>query len=455
MKAHAYSLKMTDVVIGLSFRMNETLKKLHPAQAVFLGYFAYICMGSILLSLPISCTKYVSVLDNIFVATSAVSTTGLSPISIADDYTFWGQLVILILIQLGGIGYMTFGSFIILSGKKMLPQHRENISATVFSLPKNFLIHKFIKSVVIFTFLFESFGAIWLYFIFESAGMKMPLWSAVFHSISSFCTAGFGLYNDSFIAFHDNVQLNLAISILSFAGAIGFIVFVDIWRKLNGKVQQITLTSKIIIKTTFWLTVCGTFLIFISEPYIQHLPPGERLLVAFFQTMTALTTVGFNTISISELTKASLLLMVVLMVIGASPSGTGGGLKSTTFSAMIGIIKSALQGKSEVTFWGREVPQERVRMATASFGFYIIFLTVGIYLLSLTEQCAFESVVFEAASALGTVGLSMGITSTLTHLGKIIVTLLMFIGRLGPLTFGMALFLKEDTFCHEDNDIAI
>lgn len=442
--------------MNLFANIKNTVRQFHPVKLVLLGYASYILFGWIILSLPIIQSAQTSTLDSLFIATSAVSTTGLVTISIADNYSFWGELIILVLIQLGGIGYMTFGSFVILSGKKQLSPEREKISKTVFTLPLNFRIDKFIKSVVFFTFAIEITGTIILYFLFLSEGIPDALWSAVFHSISAFCTAGFSLYNNSFESFHSNFWINMVISFLSYCGAIGFIVFVDIWRKLKGSILNITLTSKIILHTTLWLSIIGTLNIYLAEPSVQQLQPDERLLTSFFQAMTALTTVGFNTIPVGSISQATMLLLTVLMVIGASPSGTGGGLKSTTFSAMMGIMRSVLNGESRVSFWGNEIPFERIWTATASLCFYITFLLAGTYLLDLTESEEFEKIVFEVASALGTVGLSMGITAELSNLGKIIIVFMMFIGRIGPLTFGLALFLKHKIlYQNTERDLAV
>ncbi len=437
--------------------LHALVKRLHPAQFALLGYLSYIVIGWLVLCIPFAQQHGdVKPLDNLFTATSAVSTTGLVTVSVSDDYSVLGQIVILVLIQLGGIGYMTLGSFIILSRKSDLSETRREIGHTVFSLPRSFHIDKFIRSVITFTIVTETLGAAALYFIFNAAGVPTPLWSAVFHSISSFCTAGFSLYNNSFEAFSTNFWLNFVVAVLSYLGAIGFIVFVDCWRMFTGKIQRITLTSKVILWSTLWLSVIGTLLIFLGEPSIASKPADERLLDAFFQAMTAMTTVGFNTISISQVSKATLLILTVLMVIGASPSGTGGGLKSTTFSALIGVMRSALRGDHEVRFWGRLVPLERVWTAVAGLGFYLLLLFAGTYLLELTEKALFEQNLFEAASALGTVGLSTGITATLSNMGKLIVTFLMFCGRLGPLTFGMALFFRTPHGDKDaDNDLAI
>lgn len=430
---------------------------LHPLRLVILGYISYIVLGWILLSLPFAQHgPGATALDNLFISTSAMSTTGLATVSVTDSYTLFGQIVILLLIQLGGIGYMTFSSFVILSHKKTLSDKRTEIANVVFSLPDSFRVDKFLRSVILFTVAIETAGATSLYFIFKQAEQPHALWSAIFHSISSFCTAGFSLYNNSFESFKDNFWLNATVAVLSYTGAVGFIVCVDVWRRITNNIPHITLTSKIILHCTFWVSLIGTVILFVSESSIQQLPVDERLVASFFQAMTSLTTVGFNTISISDISRASLLLLTTLMIIGASPSGTGGGLKSTTFTALIGIMRSSLQGQKHIYFRGKRIPAERVRLAVATFCFYMAFLLLGVYLLTLTEQMDFEAILFESASALGTVGLSVGITAKLSCLGKLIVTFLMFVGRLGPLTFGMSLFLRQTpTLEEQDEDVAI
>jgi trk system potassium uptake protein TrkH len=429
---------------------------LHPLQLVFLGYSLYIILGWLMLCMPFSQHgEGASALDSLFISTSAVSTTGLVTKSISDNYSLFGQVVVLVLIQLGGLGYMTFSSFVILSRKRKLSDSRAEVANVVFSLPQSFRVDKFIHSVIMFTLIIEILGASALYTIFSGAGERQALWMAVFHSISSFCTAGFSLYNNSLESYAGNFWLNITIALLSYAGAVGFIVCVDVWRRIRNKIQYITLTSKIILHCTFWVSLVGTAIFFVSEPSIRSMPVEKRLMASFFQAMAAMTTVGFNTVSIPAISRASLLLLTALMIIGASPSGTGGGLKSTTFTALIGIMRSSLRGERTITFWGRRVPERRVRLAVATYCFYMTFLLMGVYLLTLTEDMDFESLVFEAASALGTVGLSTGATPLLSSLGKLVVTLLMFTGRLGPLTFGMVLFLGGKPVPDKDEDVAI
>jgi len=443
-------------ISSLTGRLAEAVRRSHPSKIVMLGYLSYVFVGWIALSLPISSGPGISALDNLFTATSAVSTTGLVTMNISDAYSLFGQIVILLLIQVGGIGYMTFGSYLLLSRASEISVQRQAISRTVFSLPESFRIDKFIRSVVAFTVIIETAGVLALYPIFDTAGVPTPLWSAVFHSVSAFCTAGFGLYPNSFMDFAGNFWLNLVIGTLSYCGAIGFIVFVDYWRKLRGKVAQVTLTSRIIIWSTLWLSLIGMALIFFGEPAVRNLPVEDRLMAAGFQAMTAITTVGFNTIDTGALCNASLLLVIMLMVIGASPSGTGGGLKSTTFSALFGVMRSALRGEHVVTFWGKIIPFARIWTAVAGMSFYVTALLTSCYLLELTEQTDFVSNVFEVASALGTVGLSTGITSGLSSLGKLILVGAMFCGRLGPLTFGIALFHRDEKEPKtSDSDLAV
>jgi trk system potassium uptake protein TrkH len=432
-------------------------KPLRPAKLALTGYAIYVGIGWILLSLP-WCQREtgVSALDNLFIATSAVSTTGLVTVSVSDQYTRLGQGVVLLLIQLGGLGYMTLGSFLVLARSASLSATREQVGRTVFALPESFRIDKFIRSVILFTLVIEAAGAVALYFLFAQRGVADAGWSAVFHSVSAFCTAGFGLYNDSFESYRADFWINAVLAALSYLGAIGFIVCVDGWRMLRGKVDRMTLTSKIIISATIWLSVGGTLLIFLTEPSIRDLPVHERWLASSFQAMTAITTVGFNTIPIGGVSRATVLLIVVLMIIGASPSGTGGGVKSTTVSAMLGVMASALRGDREVRFRRRPIPIERLWTAAATLGFYVITLLTGAYLLQLTETSSFEATFFEAASALGTVGLSTGITASLTPLGKVTIILLMFCGRVGPLTLGAAILGRPPAELDpSDSDLAV
>ncbi|MFW3145950.1 MAG: TrkH family potassium uptake protein [Thermoplasmatota archaeon] len=422
--------------------IRERLRESNPVLVVIYGYIGYIALGALLLAVPFFHSHSVSFLDSTFVSASAVSTTGLTPVNISDDYNAVGQFIILFLIQIGGIGYMTFSSFVLLSRRHVLTDKRKDVSKTVFSIPKDFLIDKFLIKVVIFTGIFEAIGAAGLYFVFRAEGVRHPLWQAIFTSVSAFCTAGFSLFGDNLEAFAGNFWLNFIVSVLSISGAIGFIVFVDMFNTITRKQEHLSFTSRIIIRTTFWILVLGTFLVLVTEGSFRDLTNFERIMASFFQVMTSMTTVGFNTMPIAPMAKSVLFLTILLMMIGASPAGTGGGMKSTTLTAVIGQIRSVIFNKGDVRYWKQRIPAERVRQANATMGMYLAALFLGVYLLTLTESAPLMEIFFEAASALGTVGLSMDFTSDLSTLGKFVIILLMFIGRVGPLTFGIAIFVK-------------
>lgn len=417
------------------------LESLKPFQLLSLGFFSYVVIGLALLALPISQRLPVPLVDNLFTTVSAMSTTGLTTISVPDSYTFFGELVILVLMQLGGLGYMTITSFILLSRRENLSVSRRRILSTQFALPQGFWISQFVRNVVIFTLAVEALGAVPLYFQFAKAGIPNPLWSSIFHSVSSFATAGFSLNNNSLEGFRDNAVVNVVIGTLCYLGAIGFIVMQDAYLACIRKGYRITFTSKTILLMTALVLVVFSPVLMFCEPEIAHLPWPERICVSVFQIMTASSTAGFNTIPIGTLSAAALTVIIVSMVIGASPSGTGGGIKTTSFSALLGILVSIVRGRTdEITFFKRTIPTYRLMNAVASVTLYVVVLWSGIFLLSLTEHQDYLKLIFEAASALGTVGLSMGITSALTFAGKLVITALMFFGRVGPLTLGLSFF---------------
>jgi trk system potassium uptake protein TrkH len=398
----------------------------------------------VLLCLPI-CWEgdRISLLDNLFIATSAVSTTGLITVNTPEAYNFLGEFVVMLAFQIGGLGYMTLGSFVLLASQDSLPRFRQQVGSAVFALPEGFDLKVLIRHTVIFTVVAESIGAVLLTFLFAAEGVSNPIWKAIFHSVSAFCTAGFSVFPNSLEDFRSNVMINLVVSVLSLLGAIGFLVITDVWQGIVGRRCRIALTTRVILYFTAWVIALSSILLFFFDESITGLPLGERLLGAWFQAMTALTTVGFNTHPIGSLGAFSVLLIIVLMILGASPSGTGGGLKSTTISAALGGVWGQLRGQNRPAYLGRRIPEERLLTAFAAIVFYLFVFLVGSALLLLVQGQAFEDVLFEAASALGTVGLSRGITGDLTVLGKWIVIALMFMGRIGALAFGIALFYQK------------
>ncbi len=276
-----------------SLYAHRIMRRVHPAKLILAGYAFYMLLGWCLLCLPAAQVVPVNALDNLFTAVSAVSTTGLVTVDPGASYTFVGELVILLLIQAGGIGYMTLGSFIMLATVKHLSPLRERLARTAFTLPDNIITGQFIRTVVVFTLVIETIGAVLLYVSFSNASVKDAPWSAIFHSVSAFCTAGFSLNSNSLENFRGDFAVNATISMLSILGAMGFLIVWDVWFSLTNRAFKLSFTSQIILRLTAGFLAFGTVILFVVDPGIAALPSSERLLAAFFQTMTAMTTVGF------------------------------------------------------------------------------------------------------------------------------------------------------------------
>lgn len=455
--AKAGNLKST-VWLGLLKRYRRFQISLSPQQNLLYGFLSYTLLGWGLLCLPVFQKQGVAALDSLFIATSAISTTGLVTVSIFDSYTWPGQLVIMLLFQIGGIGYMTFSSFVLLSRKSPLTHWHQRVLNTEFTLPRGFDIKDFLKAVIIFTIIIETIGALCFYIAFTREGVdhNFAIWSSIFHSVSAFCTAGFGLYNNSFEQFAGNTGINTIISVLAICGSLGFIVVTDLWNRISGKTKHITFTTKIIFGVIITLLTLGTIMIYFFEPSVNQL--GDyKLMASFFQSMTALTTVGFNTVPIGRFSLSVMLIIVFLMYVGASPSGTGGGLKSTTLTALIAIMWSRIRNNRQVTFLGKVIPVERLSAATSIFILYASVIFISTFLLTLSEDFPLDQILFETTSAIGTVGLSTGITGSLSAFGKVVIILVMFAGRLGLLTFGLAILARKEQLkpINDEGDLAI
>ncbi|WP_420393701.1 TrkH family potassium uptake protein [Acuticoccus sp.] len=408
------------------------------------GYAAYMTLGFLLLSLPVMQTGPIAGIDNLFIAVSAVSTTGLVTVDPGTSYRLAGEIVILLLIQVGGLGYMTVSSFLVLSIRQKLSRGRERTVRAAFELPEDMDVKTFLRTVIVFCVGLELAGAAALYPMFTAAGEEEPLWSAIFHAISAFCTAGFSLNANSLEDYRGHVGVNVVVSVLSLAGAIGFLVVADSWRAMTGDDRRLGATSKVILRTTLAIIFVAFLLILFTDEAVRALPPTEQVLSAFFQAMTASTTVGFNTFPIGGLAMSSVVVLMLLMIVGASPAGTGGGLKTTTFAALWALVGATLQRSPTVVSFGRELPQRTVNTASATLVYYCGLLLAAMVLLTNFEPGQpLNVLVFEAMSALGTVGLSLGVTGSLSDAGKAVIIVLMVAGRVGILTFALALALPR------------
>lgn len=454
-KTKSFSVKTTthnttDCLMNKSFlgKFTYWYKKFQvsktPQFNLVWGFFLYTFVGFLLLSVPLFHKTDIGFLDNLFTAASAISTTGLTTVGVFDSYNFFGQFIVLLLFQVGGIGYMTLTTYFLLFTTKRITRWHNDIIGAAFTLPQTIKINDFIKSVIVYTIVMEILGAIAFYIAFARTGLDgfEGIWFAVFHSVSAFCTAGFALFDNGFESFSDNIFINIVVSVLAIAGSLGFIVITDLWYRLTGKSKNLSFTTKIVVYGFILLLTVGTALIYAVEPIVQN--TNAPLTTAFFQAMTAMTTVGFNTIATGELSLPILLFVTFLMYIGASPSGTAGGMKITTLTAMIAVLKSRLLGQKRITFLKRLIPFERLYVATSTFILYTSIIFLFTFLLTFSESFDFQDILFEVASALGTVGLSRGITGDLTDIGKFLVIVLMFIGRVGVLTFGFALLERKE-----------
>lgn len=438
----------------------KTIKKDDRSVVLLLikGYFLLmiLCFGCLLL--PICQNSENSIVNHIFFSVSIVSTTGLAPADFVGSYNFIGQFISLFFIQLGGVGYMALSSFIILRQFSELPNLSARLLKLEFNLPQKYPLRAFIYSVFWFTIFIESIGAILLYIGFLNEGVENPVWNAIFHSISAFCTAGFSLFGDSMTSFRDNSLITYTILALSLLGSIGFIVLLDFWLKIIRVRKRITLTSKIILISTFSFWILAAIAIFLSDSELMK-NGWEGMEVAIFQSISAHTTVGFNNYDNGQISFAGTFIMIMLMIIGASPAGTGGGIKTTSVSSFIAVLRAILKRRKHVTFFNKEIPAENIYLAISSAIFYSIILIIGTWFVLVIENdvFSFEKILFEVASALSTVGLSTGITGELSDWSKIVISVLMFIGRLGVLTFGFALISKSPLMRNKPQveDIAI
>lgn len=438
-------------------RLHHWLTRPSPVRYVALGYMAYMVLGWALLSLPLSQAVPVTAVDALFMSVSAVSTTGLVSVDPGTSFTMVGEVVILALIQVGGLGFMTIGSFAWAALSQPVGPLRERVARMVFSVSATEDIRRFLRRSVVFTMAVETAGALALYPLFVARGVADPAWSAVFHSVSAFCTAGFALFPDSLERFAADPLVLGVIGAVSLLGALGFLVVSELWDRSRGRRAELGVTSRLVLLALPLLILGGAVVLLAVEPEIRNRPWPEALSAALFQALSATTTVGFNSIPTIGLVPAAVMVLYLLMLIGASPSGTGGGLKVTTVAVLLALVRASARG-GPVLLFGQPVREERVRQAASVLAISVLVLGVALFALALTEDIAFDRLLFEALSALGTVGLSLGATGELTDAGKLMIAALMAIGRIGVLGFAVALAVqarREATRQDEPTDVAL
>ncbi len=432
-------------------------RRISTAQYIALGFMLIILTGAVILMFPF-CSRNGETTDfltTLFTATSATCVTGLVRVDTYEHWNMLGQLIIITLIQIGGMGFVTVGVwFATFMRKRIDLANRGRMQESVNALQINGIV-ELTKRIVKIVFACEGIGAVCLSFFFiPRLGFFKGLYYSIFHSISAFCNAGFDLmsgYSDtsetytSLTELSDNLWVNIVIVSLIVIGGIGFMVLGDIFKK-KWNIKKYRLQTKMVIVTTFALIAGGAVLFFILE--YNNLEVGmslkEKILTSIFSSVTA-RTAGFNTVDTGSLTDASKYLTIILMFIGASPGSTAGGIKTTTLMIMVLYMFHSLRGHDETTVFGRRFSLETLNKALLVFIINISCGIVGTLVVSALNDFPLSDVMFECFSAIGTAGMSTGITRDLDVISQVVVILLMFLGRIGSMTFAMAFMESKST----------
>ncbi|QUH24421.1 TrkH family potassium uptake protein [Serpentinicella alkaliphila] len=423
---------------------------LAPTQVLAIGFALVILVGSMLLNLPIASQdgRSIGFINALFTSASAVCVTGLVVVDTGTHWTVFGKTVILILIQVGGLGFMTLATMLaVLLGKKISLKERLLIQESLSQYTLSGVV-RFTQYILLVTLLIEGLGALLLSFTFvPEHGLAKGIAYSIFHSISAFCNAGFDIigHGRGLTPYVNDPIVNFTIWSLVILGGIGFSVIVDINNKRS--IRKLSLHTKIVLVVTFILLTSG-FLAFLllewnNPETLGNLPLTGKLMAGFFQSMTT-RTAGFNTIALDQMNDASKLITIILMFIGGSPASTAGGIKTATLGVIIFTVISVIKGKEETELFKKRIPRDIVNRAiTVSFiSLTLVIVVTGI--LTMTETgFSFLEILFESTSAFGTVGLSLGITSELSSLGRLVITFLMFAGRVGPITIVFALARRQ------------
>jgi trk system potassium uptake protein len=423
-----------------------------PARVIASSFAGTILVGTVLLALPVATAERqgTALLDALFTATSAVCVTGLNVLDTPKHFSTFGQVVLMGLMQVGGLGIMTFSTFLAIAlGRRMGMQGRV-VMQDLLEERNIETVKSTIVGILKMTFTVEAIGALvltWAWYA-PGDGLQRALFLGVFHSVSAFNNAGFALFSDSLMQYRGDVLINLSFTTLVILGGLGFTVISGLleWR-FWGKalVPRLSCHSRLVLTTTGILLVGGTLMFFMAEyaKSITELSWTELLLSSYFQAVTS-RTAGFNTIDTASLTDVSLFITIILMFIGASPTGTGGGVKTSTFALLVLSVRAILRQREEVEVYYRTIPRETVHKALVIITFSFSLINLFTIALLFTDGARFLPTMFEVVSAFGTVGLSMGLTPSLTAAGKVIIIVVMFIGRIGPLTMAVALGEQPD-----------
>lgn len=431
---------------------------LSPPMIISLGFLVLITLGTGLLMLPIAATQATPLLSALFTATSAVTVTGLGVLDTGTHFTVFGQVVIALLIQAGGLGFMTFAvvAASMLGAKIGINQQR--VAQEAFNQTSLENLTQIAKAVLWYSLIIEGIGILLLTLIWQSEfGWGEAAYRAFFYTISAFNNAGFALDASSLMPYVSNVGVNLVISALFMIGGIGFVVLMDLRQKKTW--SKLSTNTRLVLTTTFFLNISAFLLIWLLEARnpntLGALSWGDQALAAWFQAVSP-RTAGFNTLAMDQLTNASTFLTMFLMFIGAGSLSTASGIKVGTFAILLVATYSVLRQQDEVTVFKRTIPLQQVMKAMALMVVAAFLIFLGIFVLDITEKASFLDISFEVVSALGTVGLSRGLTPKLSEAGQLMIIFLMIAGRLGPLTLAYSFAVpKHDLIRYPETKVQI
>ncbi|MFQ5964607.1 MAG: TrkH family potassium uptake protein [Candidatus Scalinduaceae bacterium] len=426
----------------------NTIRKLtlKPGVTISTGFLIFITIGTVLLMLPVATAdgKGTSFIDAVFTSTSAICVTGLIVQDTPVYFSRFGHMVILILIQLGGLGIMTsYAFFSIAIGKRLLISQQVAIKGALDTGYAE--IKKTVLVIMLSTFIIEAIGAVVLAIHWSGEHFGDDIFYPIFHSISAFCNAGFSLFNDSLINYSGDVVVNITFALLIILGGLGFIVLSNLYGVFafflsrNSK-RKLNLHTKIVLTMTGILIILGAilFYVFEHENTLDLLSFKDKVFVSFFQSVTT-RTAGFSTVDVGSLTSPTYLYFILFMFIGGSSGSTAGGIKTVTFFVILAVVYKMFRGKEDIEVFERTINRRTVQKAISITIISILTITLFCMLLLYTENVPFKFIIFEVFSAFGTVGLSSGLTPELTTIGKILISILIFIGRIGPLVLALIL----------------
>ncbi|HIE05308.1 MAG TPA: Trk family potassium uptake protein [bacterium (Candidatus Stahlbacteria)] len=438
------------------------INRLTPVQVLVGGFVVVILIGSILLSLPFATSsgQFNSYVDALFTAASATTTTGLIVVDTGTFYNLFGQIVILTLFQMGGLGYMVFIVLIVAGLRQRASLKTRVLFKEAMAGARLGETVNYARAVVIFTFIFELVGAILLFSVFRhDFPTGRAIYHAIFHSVSAFCTAGFSTFTTNFQAYQQSIPAHF-ILLFCISGGIGFFVLYDIYQyiinRFKGVRKPISLHSRLVITAIILMLIVSVLI-----TYNSQIPLGfnlkTNLLVSIFQPVSALTGTGFSTINLNGMSLVGVFILILLMYIGPGPGSTAGGIKCTSFSLIILSVVNILFGRSDVHIFKRCLPRKSIDKAYVIATGALTLLIIDIMILSVAEDTSFLNIVFEVTSAFATAGLSMGITAGLSVVGKIALSLTMLIGRVGPLAIGLSLVgvPKPVTYRYSEEDVFV